>query len=80
MIRLENDCIYILVEHCEEAEDYSPAYYSTFEKAFEALTDLADIKGVELLEPAYSWQTETYAYDTSDDDLKYSIQEVELDW
>lgn len=79
MIKLKNDCIFVLYQYDRELGTEMTFYYSTFKKAYKAMKNYAKMEQLKLGEPRHRQETETWTYETNDEDIVFIIKEKEID-
>ena len=77
MIKLKNDCIFVLYQFDRGLDTEITLYCSTFKKAYKAMKDLAKMEQLKIGEPRH--RQNTWTYETNDEDIVFVIKEEKVD-
>lgn len=77
MIKLKNDCIFVLYQFDRGLDTEITLYYSSFKKAYKAMKYYAKMEQLKLGEPRH--RQNTWTYETNDEDIVFVIKEKEID-
>ena len=77
MIKLKNDCIFVLYQFDRGLDTEITLYYSSFKKAYKAMKYYAKMEQLKLGEPRH--RQNTWTYETNDEDIIFVIKEKEID-
>ena len=77
MIKLKNDCIFVLQQIDITLNTEITLYYSTFKKAYKVMKDYAKMEQLKLGEPRH--RQNTWTYETNDEDIIFVIKEKRVD-
>ena len=77
MIKLKNDCIFVLYQFDRGLGTEITLYYSSFKKAYKAMKDYAKMEQLKLGEPRH--RQNTWTYETNDEDIVFVIKEEKVD-
>lgn len=77
MIKLKNDCIFVLYQFDRGLDTEITLYYSSFKKAYKAMKYYAKMEQLKLGEPRH--RQNTWTYETNDEDIVFVIKEEKVD-